>query len=156
MAHAFEGHFVHEEDLHRKTPVRIPYYYAQRLISPDSPLAHKFQDWAERAFKVSRGKLAYVSGSVLHLWHGTKEARQYSSRFKILHPNISDRKGVGVENYVYNPDEHLERMPCHSLPTTTVDLKACYIWRWRDTNPVAGLMLSKVQEMFRQRAEDGE
>lgn len=44
-------------------------------------------DWQDRVQKYSKGNVGYVGGSINHFWHGSKNNRGYSSRWKILIDN---------------------------------------------------------------------
>ncbi|GBG24394.1 Hypothetical Protein FCC1311_006122 [Hondaea fermentalgiana] len=138
MAHAFANHVAGES--------WEPYYYARRLSDRWSPLAKIFHVWADRAAYATQGKLGWVSGTALHLWHGSKEGRQYGSRFDILHKGTSS----------FDPDVHLERSECAVVNSTVeVILEKCFLWQWRDGNSDAARMRRDVRRMFQLREEDG-
>src|SRR5438034_9639309 len=46
--------------------------------------------WQERALAVMSGNLGYVSGALLHHWHGTAFDRKYPQRPAILTPDVYD------------------------------------------------------------------
>jgi len=47
-----------------------------------NPSAHRhFREWAERTDKVTHGRVGYVSGEILHLWHGHPVNRRYLERW---------------------------------------------------------------------------
>jgi len=48
-------------------------------------------------FKQRKPSLSYISGNLLHLWHGTRENRKYSRRFDIF-KSISDIQDILTEN----------------------------------------------------------
>jgi hypothetical protein len=51
-----------------------------RLVGESGPgLAH-FLAWGEPLYRAFRGSIAYVEGTVSHLWHGDDENRNYKSR----------------------------------------------------------------------------
>ncbi len=50
------------------------------LLGNRSPLHEHYRLWAARAFDVVRGKIGFVEGSVLHLWHGPATERGYRIR----------------------------------------------------------------------------
>jgi hypothetical protein len=70
MAHAFAG------DLNSKCIVRT-------LGTGGRHLAH-FRKWARRVHADVEGRLAYVPGQLLHLWHGTIAKRRYAERNREL------------------------------------------------------------------------
>ncbi len=55
-----------------------------RLLGLDSAcLKHCFR-WGEAFFEKTRGEVGHVPGAALHLWHGDRPDRRYSSRHKEL------------------------------------------------------------------------
>ena len=49
-----------------------------------------YRDWANCSFEQVRGSLACGPGDVVHLYHGSRQNRQYVERYKILHENAFD------------------------------------------------------------------
>jgi hypothetical protein len=49
-----------------------------------------YRDWAARSYEEVSGSLACVFGDVVHLYHGTRQNRQYVERYQILHENAYD------------------------------------------------------------------
>lgn len=52
-----------------------------RSLGDIPSLLHQCRRWAAPFFGAVQGRVACVSGSVLHLWHGEDEHRQYDGRF---------------------------------------------------------------------------
>ncbi len=46
--------------------------------------------YEKKAIQHVQGDLGYVSGTILHAWHGRKRSRQYQSRWKILEKHQFD------------------------------------------------------------------
>lgn len=53
------------------------------LIRSKSHLIH-FQKWSKKIYQDIKAKMYYVSGTILHLWHGDMENRNYFTRNKEL------------------------------------------------------------------------
>jgi hypothetical protein len=49
-----------------------------------------YRDWASRSFGLVRGSLACVSGDVVHLYHGSRQNRQYVDRYKMFYDHAYD------------------------------------------------------------------
>ncbi len=49
-----------------------------------------YRNWASRSFELVRGALACVSGDVVHLYHGSRQNRQYVERYQILYDPVRD------------------------------------------------------------------
>ena len=49
-----------------------------------------YRNWANRSYEQVRGSLACVSGDVVHLYHGTRQNRQYVERYQIFHDHAYD------------------------------------------------------------------
>lgn len=43
-----------------------------------------FERWAERFFEAVRGRIGFVPGRLLHIWHGSWKSRRYTSRHRHL------------------------------------------------------------------------
>jgi len=117
MAHAFSGDFSG-----RCLP----------LILTAGMVDH-FRDWAERVWARVGGRLGYVRGSALHLWHGEDQNRGYVSRFHEL------------SELGYEPLAHLQLDPGGLWAFTDAGTRALAEWsegyfrgRQEDTRAVAG------------------
>lgn len=121
MAHAFYCHF--DEKIK-------PYYYKDRFPPGSSLFRNAFHDWSTTACKVVDGQVGYVNGIVQHLWHGSKENRQYQSRFLILAKNKFDPK-----NHIYKK------------------CKEC-VWEWNFNKEKTTELARQVTKMFINRQED--
>jgi hypothetical protein len=42
--------------------------------------------WAERFYEVTRGRIGYLEGDLLHLWHGDLGDRRYTKRYTLFAP----------------------------------------------------------------------
>ena len=51
-----------------------------RLVGENGPQLEHFVAWGERVYRAIGGSVAYVAGTVSHLWHGDDENRNYKSR----------------------------------------------------------------------------
>jgi hypothetical protein len=112
MAHAFCGDFA--------TP-------CLQVVFGGSPgyLEH-FRRWAESAWERVHGRLGFVGGAALHLWHGETVNRGYARRYRRL-----TARG-------YDPQVHLQTQPSG-------------LWGWSDE----GAVLAKTTwRYFRDRRED--
>jgi len=123
MAHSFVGNFRSLGNGRR------PYFYDSKFgtaTTKNSGFLRSFEDWASKAFKLVGGDMGYVSGSILHLYHGTKANRQYESRHELLIV------------HQFDPEVHLEMDGI--------------IWRW---SSLAGQELPvKVSRFLKNRNED--
>src|SRR5690606_7522211 len=90
-----------------------------------------YHDWAARSYGQVRKSLVCAPGDVLHLYHGTRQNRQYVERYKILHENA------------YNPFRDVDIDPKTGLLQWTVAA--------RERKPD---LVSRVAEYFEQRRED--
>lgn len=82
--------------------------------------------WSKKCINSTKGKLAFVPGMILHLWHGHSEDRQYVERSKCL------------VDYEFDPQNDI-----------TEDDHG--IWRWNSNKPELHM---KVAEYFNSRKED--
>lgn len=114
MAHGFAGGLVHSPCLGRA------------LGSPR--YVEHFFPWAIKARDLVGGKIGYVPGSLLHLWHGDLADRRY------------DEVKRNFAEFGFDPDAHL-RSDEHGLLA------------WSDAAPQA--MRDWARDMFWQRREDG-
>ncbi len=112
MAHAFSGDFA--------TPC------LHVVFNRSSGFLDHFRRWAQEAFDRVRGRLGYVDGAVLHLWHGETPNRGYVRRYRQL-------TSIG-----YDPAEHLRVEPDG-------------LWRW---SAEAETLSEWAVGYFRDRQED--
>lgn len=94
--------------------------YRRRCLGID------YERWAEVAFDTVRGRVGAVPGRVIHLWHGSLDARAYDGRHRIL-------------------DEH------DFNPVRDLRIGADGAWVWATDK--AGLHRG-IEEYFRSRRED--
>jgi hypothetical protein len=92
MAHAFAGDFSSR--------------CIRRIMADNEPHIRHFVRWAEQIYPRVRGRVGFVPGRLLHLWHGETEHRRYVDRNREL------------AAFGFNPEKHLER-------------DARGLWRWR-------------------------
>jgi hypothetical protein len=112
MAHAFSGDFA--------SPC-LPV-----VFGGNSGFLDHFRRWAEAAWARVRGRLGWVDGAVLHLWHGETANRGYARRYREL-------AALG-----YDPAVHLRAEPDG-------------LWAW--TSEAASLSDWAIR-YFRDRRED--
>jgi len=55
-----------------------------RIIGANTDFYNHYLDWCKSIYKEVRGKVSYVEGTVLHLWHGEIANRKYAEREKNL------------------------------------------------------------------------
>lgn len=96
MAHAFAGDFSSR--------------CIRRIMADNEPHIAHFADWATKVYPKVRGRVGYVPGRLLHLWHGDTEHRRYVDRNREL------------AAFGFDPEKHLER-------------DARGLWRWRSDKP---------------------
>ena len=65
-------------------------------LTHDTECETYYRDWANGSFGLVRGSLACVPGDVVHLYHGTRQNRQYVERYKILHENTYEKLLKGL------------------------------------------------------------
>jgi SAM-dependent methyltransferase len=51
-----------------------------RLLGKDTPLRLHFEEWAKKAASLVSGNIGFVTGEILHLWHGDKKDRRHIIR----------------------------------------------------------------------------
>lgn len=90
----------------------------------------RMREWETLAEQHIKRNVGYVPGSVLHAYHGSKKARQYQSRWKIL------------EETAFNPDKDL-----------VADTQGLYRLRHHG-NQRSNLLRDKVRNYFHSRDED--
>ena len=83
--------------------------------------------WARPYFETVRGRIGYIAGRVLHLWHGTIEDRRFGVRDESLHA------------FAFDPFRDI-----------AVDEAGC--WRWSSAK---GELHAYVRRYFESRREDG-
>lgn len=87
-----------------------------------------FERWARRFHADVKGRIAFVPGRLLHIWHGSWDSRHYTSRHR--HLKIHD----------FDPDLDIE-----------IDGNGC--WEWSSDKPE---LHSAVATYFALRLEDGD
>jgi hypothetical protein len=55
-----------------------------RVMGSNNNFYNHYLDWCKSVYKEVRGKVSYVPGTVLHLWHGETENRKYPEREKTI------------------------------------------------------------------------
>jgi len=99
----------------------------RRHIAYSGRWAKHYDDWARRQNEMVAGRIGYVQGDVIHLWHGDRENRQYNDRAKIL------------ERHNFDPFEDI-RIGDNGL------------WEWSTDRPE---MHNAIRKYFVRRREDG-
>jgi hypothetical protein len=66
MAHAFAGDWESE--------------CARVIMPPNAPYEADYRAWCAKVYPHVRGRLGFVEGHVLHLWHGSLASRRYRDR----------------------------------------------------------------------------
>lgn len=87
-----------------------------------SPQAGHYVRWAKLFWESVRGRISYVEGDLLHLWHGDLANRRYRQRIR------------GLGEFNFDPDVDLARTPEGA-------------WRWNSDKPE---MHAYVREQMRQ------
>jgi hypothetical protein len=85
-----------------------------------------FRGWAEALWSVALGRLGYVPGAALHLWHGERRNRRYAGRLREL------------SQLGYDPKVHLQAAPGG-------------VWTWSDEG---AFLAAWASAYFRDRHED--
>ena len=116
MAHAFAGGMIHSPCL-------------KAMLGRETAFAKHFWKWAVKARDLVKGRIGYVPGSVLHLWHGDLTNRGYATRDRQL-------RALG-----FDPERHL---------TTSEN----GLIEWSAEAPAE--LRAWVEENFERRKEDGE
>ncbi len=92
------------------------------------------KEWCDRAFNVVNGSVGYISGSIIHLYHGKPTKRGYGDRHDVL------------REYKFDPNKHLELTPDGLWRFTSTELndklKKYFVSREEDDN------ILKVNEYF--------
>lgn len=86
-----------------------------------------YSEWAEKQRKLVDGRIGYVPGDVVHLWHGDKGNRQYNDRAKL------------VERHNFDP-------------LTDIRIGENGLWEWATDKPQ---LHNAVRKYFVRRKEDG-
>jgi hypothetical protein len=115
MAHAFAGGMIHSPCL-------------KVMVGKGSAHSEHFWKWAVKARDLVDGRIGYVPGSVLHLWHGDLANRGYATRDRQL-------RALG-----FDPDRHLATAESGLV-------------EWSEAAPAE--LRAWVKENFERRQEDG-
>lgn len=114
MAHAMLGDF--------ETPCLDTLFFA------DNKSRQFYREWAERFYPAVNGRVTYVPGTVLHMWHGSSRNRRYHYR-----------------------SEKLSRFGIDPAVDLCINTDGC--WEWKTKRP----SLQKfVEEYFALRQDDSE
>lgn len=97
-----------------------------RTMSPK--LREAMKAWSVKATKFVRGRIDYVPGAILHLWHGDDKNRQYNERYQIL------------VDEGFNPERHLTIGPSGE-------------WCWTQSAPEK--LKQRMRDYFSSRKDDG-
>ncbi|WP_402721333.1 hypothetical protein [Janthinobacterium rivuli] len=97
-----------------------------RMIGEGHTFARHFARWAHKADELCRGRLGFVPGTVLHLWHGSLSNRRYFVR------------NQEVKELDYDPERDMR-------------LDANGLWTWADS---AGHLRAWSEAYFKSRHED--
>ena len=98
-----------------------------RLVGADTAHRTHFVGWAERFGAAVHGQIGWVPGAALHLWHGERSQRRYSSRHREL------------ERFAFDPQTDLQ-----------IGDTGC--WEWASNKPA---LHRTVIDYFADRQEDG-
>ena len=112
MAHAFCGDW--ESDCLVQT------------FGAQTRMLEHFQAWSERVYPLTRARVGFVPGTILHLWHGTMDNRKYYER------------NLNLINLGFDPYRDV-----------IVDERGC--WRWAEN---AGRLRAWALRYFDARHED--
>lgn len=97
-----------------------------KMIGEDHAFARHFAQWAQKADAICQGRLGFVPGMVLHLWHGSLGNRRYYVR------------NQEVKEFDFDPDRDLQ-------------LDANGLWAWTDSS---SHLRSWSEAYFKSRHED--
>jgi hypothetical protein len=64
-----------------------------------------YHAWAERFADIVQGRISYVEGDLLHLWHGELSNRRFAQPQSIV------ERFSGFERYEFDPARDLARTP---------------------------------------------
>jgi hypothetical protein len=102
--------------------------YARHRLQMNARWAEHYLAWAKPYFDTVGGRMGFVDGGIIHLWHGDLAARKYAERHK------------GLSQFDFDPFADLR-----------LDDQGC--WRWSsDKRP----MHQFAKNYFASRKEDGE
>lgn len=83
-----------------------------------------FENWSDKAYKLVNNSVGFVSGEIIHLYHGKMSNRKYNDRYKIL------------AEHNFNPSIHLKK-------------DEYGLWSLKDTK-----ITNKLKKYFENREED--
>jgi hypothetical protein len=98
----------------------------RRIVGVNNPYASDLRGWCRRFFADVDGRLGFVPGNLLHLWHGQMSNRRYVERAKQL-------VGFGFD------------------PKVDLEIGASGAWEWASEKPE---LHAWAVEYFAQRNED--
>lgn len=99
-----------------------------RMVGLGTPLHREFVTWAGKAFRVTGGRVGYVPGRILHLWHGELKDRKYR--------------------------EYCQELKAFDfVPSRDLELTQDGCWKWTGANPA---LEDWARDMFRARMDDGD
>jgi hypothetical protein len=98
----------------------------RRLVGAVGPYAESTRKWARKFYDAVRGNLGFVSGSLLHLWHGRIADRRYYTL------------ALRLRAFGFDPDRHLQPGPTG-------------LWEWTDE---AAALNDEYRRYFSTRRED--
>ncbi len=99
-----------------------------KVLGKNTPQREHFRRYADRFFAHTKGQLAAVPGTILHLWHGDHEYRRYS-------------------------DRNVELIKLGFDPVCDLRLSSSGAWEWASHRPA---LHQWAKEYFARRKEDGE
>lgn len=99
-----------------------------KVLGKSTPHREHFRRYCDRFFARSRGQLAAVPGTILHLWHGDHEYRRYS-------------------------DRNIELVKLGFDPARDLCLANSGAWEWGSKHPE---LHAWAKEYFARRKEDGD
>ena len=94
---------------------------------PSTAHAQHYREWAVSFHRAVLGRIGYISGDIVHLWHGNFRDRQYRIRFEDFGRFAFD--------------------PAHDI---ALDCQGC--WRWASPKPE---LHAFARNLFARRHEDG-
>jgi hypothetical protein len=84
-----------------------------------------YEEWKSKAYEEVRGSVSFISGDIVHLYHGNYENRQYLSRAEFLiKRNFDPKKDLRLDSNLLWASE----------PSITVNLKKYFASRKEDDN----------------------
>ena len=97
------------------------------LEQMNSRQCEHYLSWAKGFHTSVQGKIGYLDGALLHLWHGSRAARGYNERYRHLKPFDFD-------------------------PYRDIAMSENGLWKWHTDNTG---MHDYVRDYFASRSEDG-